>query len=111
MAEEYEKVQPPLGVTVGVNTTPTTDLTPAGVAIFPYKQDAGRLIDYEYFARLFLGNHFTAFNIRIDDASYNRAHARLRYVMVNFAGLISKICADMLFSEPITVKMPEGDQE
>ena len=109
--EEWEKVQPPQGVTVGQNLQTQVDANKKDDTIFPYYQDQGRLTEYEYFGRLFMGNHFSAFNIRISDQYYNRAHAKLRYVMVNFAGLISKICADMLFGEPLTVKMPEGDQK
>lgn len=72
--------------------------------VFPYEGSIQRLGDYDYYERLFLGDHFTAFNIRIDNEGYTKAYERLRYVKVNFAGLLSKIIADMLFSEPITVK-------
>ena len=78
---------------------------------FPYANAIDRLNDYEYYTRLFLGRHFQAFNIRVDDERFNKAYANLRYVMVNFAGLVSKICADMLFSEPPVIKVPEGDQD
>ena len=83
----------------------------SGKAVFPYPDSVNRLNDYEYFERLFLGNHYEAFRIRIDDDQYNKAYSRLRYVMINFAGLISKIVADMLFSEPVVIKASDGDQE
>lgn len=83
----------------------------SNLGIFPPSDAQSRLNDYEYYCKLFMGQHFDAFRIRIDDERYNRAFAKLRYVMVNFAGLISKIVADMLFSEPIVVKVPDGDQE
>lgn len=70
-----------------------------------------RLNDYDYYSKLFIGQHFEAFRIKIDSQQYNRAYARLRYLMVNFAGLISKIMADMLFSEPPVVKVKDGDQD
>src|SRR3990167_2721175 len=79
--------------------------------IFPDSVSVGRLNDYEYFEKLFMGDHFTAFNIRIDDPNWNKTYSKLRYVKVNFAGLISKVVSDMLFSEPITVKVPDGDQD
>lgn len=101
------------------NTSPTksNDVVPVNsgesniVVKFPYTNSTKRLSDYDYYRRLFKGEHFTAFNIRIDDNQYNKEYAKLRYVMVNFAGLVSKICADMLFSEPIRVKVPDGDQD
>lgn len=78
---------------------------------FPDKESVRRLLNYEYYGRLFYGRHFEAFRIRIDDDDYNRAYSKLRYVTVNFAGLISKIVADMLFSEPLVIKTENGDQE
>lgn len=78
--------------------------------VFPNPKDEERLNDYYYFKELFLGNHFTAFKMRVNNTQYNEAYAKLRYVKVNFAGLISKIVADLLFSEPVSVKVPDGDQ-
>lgn len=78
---------------------------------FPYPNSKTRLDDYAYFEKLFLGDHFAAFNIRIDDKEYTKAYQMLRYVKANFAGLISKIMADMLFSEPVNIKVPDGDQD
>lgn len=79
---------------------------------FPYSGSEDRLKNYAYFEKLFLGDHMAAFNYRIDNAEYNKAYQKLRYVMINFAGLMSKVIADMLFSEPVIVKAGEkGDQE
>lgn len=75
---------------------------------FPYPGTGPRISEYDYFDRLFIGDHFSAFNIKIDNEQYGREYARLRYVKVNFAGLLSKIIADMLFSEPIIVKNKEN---
>jgi len=77
----------------------------------PTIQDKKRLEDYNYFEKLFFGEHFEAFRIKIQSNEFNRAYAMLRYVKVNFAGLVSKIVADMLFSEPITIRMSDGDQD
>lgn len=92
------------------SNVPVNNLT-QNMTKFPYPDAQTRLSDYDYYERLFLGKHFEAFNIKIDDEQFNRAYAKLRYVKVNFAGLVSKICADMLFSEPIAVKVPDGDQD
>jgi inorganic pyrophosphatase len=76
---------------------------------FPYDNSRRRLGDYEYFMRLFMGEHFEAFNIRINDEKYTKEYSKLRYIMVNFAGLISKVVADFLFSEPPKFYSDEGD--
>jgi hypothetical protein len=79
---------------------------------FPTSDDILRLSDYEYFHHLLMGEHFEAFAIRINNQLYSQNYGKLRYVATNFAGLLSKVCADMLFSEPISIKMPDdGDQE
>jgi hypothetical protein len=78
---------------------------------FPYPDQLRRIQDYEYYERLFLGDHFEAFSIRIDDDKYTQEYRRLRYIKANFAGLISKIVADLLFSEPVNIKVVDGDQE
>lgn len=95
------------------NNTEKVDVDPKSLPIgyFPNDKEAIRLNDYEYYRKLFLGKHFEAFRIKIDDERYNRAYNKLRYVVVNFAGLLSKIMADMLFSEPPTIKVPDGDQD
>jgi len=86
------------------------DETTKSPLIFPYPDSTDRLQNYDYYERLFLGNHFEAFNIKVDSEAFSKAYAKLRYVMVNFAGLTSKVIADFLFSEPIKVKVEDGDQ-
>lgn len=78
---------------------------------FPYPNSASRLQQYDYFERLFMGEHFQAFNIKIDSEAYTKEYGKLRYIAVNFAGLVSKVVADFLFSEPIKVSFDDGDQE
>ncbi len=81
-------------------------------AEFPYAGSKPRLADYDYYEKLFLGDHFEAFKMKIADPAFNRAYAKLRYISINFAGMLSKIVADMLFSEPITIRVgDDGDQE
>lgn len=106
MAEEYENIQPP--------QMPTPQIQPTVVSNykkFPYLEHAPRLKDYDYYEMLFFGQHFQAFKIRIDNKAYGEVYNMLRYVKVNFAGLVSKIVADFLFSEPVKIKVPGGDQE
>lgn len=89
-----------------------TQSVPADAQKFPHPSDLPRLSDYEYFNHLLMGEHYEAFSIRIDNTVYGENYGKLRYVSANFAGLLSKVCADMLFSEPITLKVDDdGDQE
>lgn len=78
---------------------------------FPYEDSKPRLERYYLNDELFEGNHFAAFNQKVGSEHYNRDYAALKYIAANFAGMISKVCADMLFSEPIKVKTDDGDQD
>lgn len=72
---------------------------------YPYTDaDSARLADYVFYDQLFEGAHFEAFKQKIKSEDFNKAYAKLRYIYVNFAGMISKIVADMLFGEPLAVK-------
>lgn len=73
---------------------------------FPYTQtDKKRLDNYTFFRKLFEGDHFGAYRIKIDSKEFGEQYARIRYLYVNYAGMITKIVADMLFGEPVKVKM------
>lgn len=78
---------------------------------FPYPADKYRLQQYDYYENLFLGNHFDAFLQKIDSPLYGKEYSRLRYVAANFAGLVTKVCADLLFIEPPKIKVADGDQQ
>lgn len=69
---------------------------------FPKKADKTRLDLYDHYDKLYRGDHFTAFRIKTDK-DFGNWYARLRYVVGNFAGLASRVMADMLFGESITV--------
>lgn len=78
--------------------------------VFPYKNAQARLNAYSKNDRLFDGKHFEAFSIEINSLQYTQNYAKLKYVAVNFAGLISKVSADMLAGEPITVSGSNKEQ-
>lgn len=113
MAVELNDVKDPGRDLVSNNPEKITEniAMAANYGEFPYPDAINRLNYYDYYTKLFMGDHFNAFSIAIDNEQWGRAYARLRYVMVNFAGLVSKVIADFLFSEPITIKCPDGDQE
>ncbi|HET6925064.1 MAG TPA: phage portal protein [Candidatus Saccharimonadales bacterium] len=74
--------------------------------VFPYTNARPRLTRYNFNKQLFLGDHFDAFNIKIDNRDFNKTYAKLRYVVNNFAGLLSKVSADFLFGEPPVIRLP-----
>jgi len=78
---------------------------------FPYPDHKDRLAQYEHYKKLFEGKHFEAFAIKIDNKEYGKVYNQLRYIAVNFAGLLSKVMADFLFSEPPKFKVDDGDQD
>lgn len=67
---------------------------------FPKEAEKPRLHGYEHYSKLYDGNHFDAFSIK-GEKDFTQRYNRLRYVVANFAGLISKVMADMLFQEPL----------
>jgi hypothetical protein len=69
--------------------------------IYQETQESPRLDKYQTFDDLLTGDHFKAFSIKSDE--FKEAYARLRYIVCNFSGLISKVIADMLFGEEITL--------
>ena len=71
--------------------------------VFPYKNAQARINAYSKYDKLFDGKHFEAFSIEINSLQYTQNYAKLKYVAVNFAGLISKVSADMLAGEPVTI--------
>lgn len=79
---------------------------------FPYTEHENRLKRYDHNDRLFSGEHFDAFAMKINSPLYQQQYAKLKYVAVNFAGLISRVAADMLFGEGIESKVdnPELQQ-
>lgn len=77
---------------------------------YPYTdEDKRRLQDYGFFRQMFEGAHFEAFKQRVGSKDFNEAYAKLRYVYINFAGMMSRIVADMLFGEPIAPKVDNAD--
>ncbi len=61
--------------------------------------------------KLFRGDHFGAFSLRINDPKWSKEYYVLKYVAANFAGLVSKVGADMLVSEPVQIDTDDGDQD
>jgi hypothetical protein len=84
----------------GSNTTPTNQ--PENPLSFPKQADKPRLAAYDHYDKLYFGDHYAAFAIKAEKG-FTDKYAKLRYITANFAGIISRIMADMLFGETITV--------
>jgi hypothetical protein len=75
---------------------------------YPPDAEKARINNYELFEKVFLGEHVDAFNIKTQ-GQYKKELENLRYVAVNFGGMISKLSADMLFEEPPRISAGEND--
>lgn len=68
---------------------------------FPKQVDKPRLAAYQHNDELYAGNHYKAFAIRAEKG-FTDKYSALRYIAANFAGLISRVMADMMFGEKVT---------
>lgn len=64
---------------------------------FPPKTEKTRIDGYLLREKIFLGEHFDAFTMK--SSEFGKDYSRLKYVVCNFGGLLSKLAADMLFME------------
>lgn len=85
----------------GASTPVVNPATPENPLAFPKAADKPRLIAYDHYDSLYYGDHYKAFAIKAEKG-FTDKYAQLRYITANFAGIISKIMADMLFGEKVT---------
>lgn len=78
--------------------------------VFPKKADKERLNNYEYLDKLYFGQHFEAFSIK-GEKEFTQRYNKLRYVVANFAGLMSRVMADMLFGEKIVFDVTDKNNQ
>lgn len=77
---------------------------------FPKRADKDRLDLYTHFDRLYFGDHYAAFAIR-GEKDFTERYKKLRYVVANFAGLMSRVMADMLFGENLGVDAADKNNQ
>lgn len=77
---------------------------------FPDETSLKRLRKYSSYERLLKGNHYSAYMSEIGDKFSDR-YKYLRYITCNFAGLLSKVMADVLFGEKVTIESPTKDEQ
>lgn len=75
---------------------------------FPYPSHSVRIGLYSQYQQLLEGQHWDAFAVQ-GEKDFSERYKRLRYVVCNFAGLVSKVIADILFGEGI--KISGGDNQ
>jgi len=76
---------------------------------YPPDKEKARVNGYELYEKVFLGDHAEAFNIKTQ-GQFKKELEQLRYVAVNFGGMISKLSADMLFEEFPRISAGENDE-
>jgi len=84
-------------------------ITPLPFTYYPPKEDETRLLGYEKYQKMFDGEHFEAFEVKKQDIFEDLK--QIEYIIVNFAEMISKLNADMLFEEFPKITLPDGDNE
>lgn len=75
--------------------------------IFPKKTELNRIEKYEYFDRLYRGEHFTAFSIK-GEKEFTERYNRMRYIVCNFPGLISRTIGDLLFGDKLVIDVDKN---
>jgi hypothetical protein len=70
---------------------------------FPSEDSIVRLRQYSTYERLLEGNHYSAYMGEVGD-KFSDKYKYLRYLTCNFPGLLSKVMADVLFGEKVTIE-------
>lgn len=85
-------------------------MKPEDPMTFPKLADQPRLLDYDHYDKLYFGDHYSAFAIKAKKG-FPEQYAKLRYVVANYAGLASRIVADMLFGDPIVIDVKDKNNQ
>lgn len=75
---------------------------------FPKQADKERIENYDYFSKLYFGQHYKAFLIK-GGGNVARQYKELKYIAANFPGLMSKTIADLLFGESISISISKDN--
>lgn len=78
--------------------------------IYPKRDDLNRVERYQHYDSLYYGDHYKAFAIKAKEG-FPEHYAKLRYVVANFPGLISRVIADMLFGERIVIDVKNANTQ
>jgi len=78
--------------------------------VFPKQIDKARLERYKHYDDLYEGEHYEAFSVRAP-GEFSEQYKKLRYIVANFAGLMSRVVADMLFGEALTIDLEDDNAQ
>jgi len=78
--------------------------------IFPKLPDRDRIAKYVHYDQLYEGDHYAAFSYKVP-GEFTKQYKELRYIVANFAGLMSRVVADMLFGEDITIDVKDKNSQ
>jgi hypothetical protein len=77
---------------------------------FPDDESLNRLRSYGVYENLLEGDHYSAYMKDVGN-EFSRKYKFLRYITCNFAGLVSKVIADVLFGEKVSIEDPDKNKE
>lgn len=77
---------------------------------FPDESSFNRLRGYGVYEKLLQGNHYSAYMTDIGE-KFSDKYSFLRYMTCNFAGLMSKVMADVLFGEKAVIEATDKNKE
>jgi hypothetical protein len=77
---------------------------------FPSEDSIVRLRQYSTYERLLEGNHYSAYMGEVGD-KFSDKYKYLRYLTCNFPGLLSKVMADVLFGEKVTIESGDKNEK
>lgn len=77
---------------------------------FPREEDRARLNRYSHADLLYQAKHYEAFSIKATK-DFTPQYQQLRYVVGNFAGLASRVLADMLFGDNLTIDVEDKNNQ
>ncbi len=78
--------------------------------VWPKEKDKARLASYVEYDQLYKGDHFDAFSIKMG-GEIAKSYKKLRYIVANFPGLMSRVLADMLFGENLSITVENKDDQ
>lgn len=76
---------------------------------YPYESAIDRLSNYTTYDLFLKGDHYSAFGIK-GEVDFTERYNRLRYVVNNFCGLVSKVSADMTVGEGFEIEAGEAQE-
>lgn len=78
--------------------------------VWPKRPDKDRRFRYAHADKLYSGDHFNAFSIKVQK-DFTERYQRLRYITGNFGRIVSNVMADMLFGENLTIDVKNNKQQ